>query len=56
MRLKPINNLRADKQFYIDYWIGHTTTIPDIYTDFIEAIEDIKKSFAPQNYVFDYLD
>ncbi|MHC1624792.1 MAG: hypothetical protein ACXQS2_02190 [Methermicoccaceae archaeon] len=56
MRLKPINNLRADKQFYIDYWIGHTTSIPDIYTDFTEAIEDIKRSFAPHNYVFDYLD
>jgi len=42
-------------QWIVDYWIGHTTKIPDIYTDFVEAIEDIRAEYMPNHYLFDEL-
>ena len=47
--------MRVEKQWAINYWLGHSTEIPDVYTDFVEAIEDLRNILVPRHYLFEEL-
>lgn len=54
--LETLMKERVEKQHLIDMWLGHTTKISDIYTNYIYLIRDLKRSFLSKHYIFEVIE
>jgi len=48
--------MRGVEQWKIDYWLGHSTSIPDIYTDYNLLLPEIEKSIVGNHYLLEVLE
>jgi len=44
---------RGVEQWIVDYWLGHRTQVPDIYTDYNVLLPEIRKVIREKHYILD---
>lgn len=54
--LTTLMSERVPNELFVKYWVGHTTDITDVYRDYIELLDDLKREFVPKHYIFEVLD